>query len=109
LNGSQIVREFRSAAQKKVAGIIFKAIILFTLKLKVMPGTNRSIGGRGNEQGGPNMGNDISRNISREVQADDTTAPVTGDKNKNKKDQNSKINQEQKNQQQQEESENDLD
>ncbi|HEY8894788.1 MAG TPA: hypothetical protein VIM79_08225 [Niastella sp.] len=73
-----------------------------------MPGTNRSIGGRGNEQGGPNMGNDISRNISREVQADDTTTPVTGNKDKNKKDQNSKLSQEQKNQQQ-EESENDLD
>jgi hypothetical protein len=53
-----------------------------------MPGTNRSIGGRGNEQGGPNMGNDISRNISREVQADDTPAEVV--KNKDKKDKNKK-------------------
>jgi hypothetical protein len=92
-----------------LAGIIFKAITLFTLKLKVMPGTNRSIGGRGNEQGGPNMGNDISRNISREVQADDTTVPVTADKDKNKKEQNSKINEEPENQQQQEESENGID
>lgn len=41
-----------------------------------MPGTKNSIGGRGNEQGGPNMGNDYSRDITREMQADDTATPV---------------------------------
>lgn len=37
---------------------------------------NRSIGGAGLEQGGPNMGNDYSRDISRESTADDTTRVV---------------------------------
>jgi hypothetical protein len=37
---------------------------------------NRSIGGAGLEQGGPNLGNDYSRDISRENAADDTTRVV---------------------------------
>jgi hypothetical protein len=74
-----------------------------------MPGTNRSIGGRGNEQGGPNMGNDISRNISREEQSDDAKVPVVKDKDKNKKEQNAKNNEAQQNQQQQNAAENDID
>ena len=74
-----------------------------------MSGKNRSIGGRGNEQGGPNMGNDISRNISREVQADDTPAEVIKDnKDKNKKAQNSKTEGEQKNPQEQQENEDEI-
>jgi len=68
-----------------------------------MPGTNRSIGGRGNEQGGPNIGNDISRNISREVQTDDTTAHVIKDKDKKKNEQNAATENEQDNLQQQNE------
>lgn len=51
-----------------------------------MPGTNRSIGGQGLEQGGPNLGNDISRNISREVQADDTAAAVVKNKQQHQQD-----------------------
>ncbi len=73
-----------------------------------MSGKNRSIGGRGNEQGGPNRGNDISRNISREVQADDTPAEVIKDKDKNKKAQNSKTEGEQKNPQEQQENEDEI-
>jgi hypothetical protein len=74
------------------AGILLESFyyIFFSLKLEVMPGTNRSIGGRGKEQGGPNLGNDISRNISREVQSDDTSARVVKNKDQNKKKQNSK-------------------
>ena len=83
-------------------------IIFFTLKLTVMPGTKRSIGGQGLEQGGPDLGNDISRNISREVQADDTTAPVIKDKDKNKKENNSKSKGEQANPQQQNESDDEI-
>ena len=37
---------------------------------------NRSIGGAGLEQGGPNLGNDYSRDISRETTNDDTTRVV---------------------------------
>jgi hypothetical protein len=55
-----------------------------------MPRTSRSIGGRGNEQGGPNLGNDISRNISREVQSDDSSAEVIKNKDQNKKRRTSK-------------------
>jgi hypothetical protein len=48
----------------------------FILKRKHMPGNNRSIGGQGLEQGGPNLGNDYSRNITREQEADDNNTPV---------------------------------
>jgi hypothetical protein len=65
-----------------------------------MPGNNRSIGGQGLEQGGPNLGNDISRNISREVQADDTQAEVVKNKDKNKDAQASQNNEELADQQQ---------
>lgn len=41
-----------------------------------MPAHNRSIGGAGLEQGGPNLGNDYSRDITREQTADDTDTPV---------------------------------
>lgn len=41
-----------------------------------MPGTNRSIGGRDHEQGGPNMGNDYSRSISREHEAGNSKTEV---------------------------------
>lgn len=37
---------------------------------------NRSIGGAGLEQGGPNLGNDYSRDISRETTSDDTSQVV---------------------------------
>jgi hypothetical protein len=37
---------------------------------------NRSIGGAGLEQGGPNLGNDYSRDITRETTEDDTTRVV---------------------------------
>ncbi|WP_276485600.1 hypothetical protein [Paraflavitalea pollutisoli] len=50
-----------------------------------MPGNNRSIGGQ--EQAGPNIGNDISRNITRETQSDDTTAPVVKNKDKQQQEQ----------------------
>jgi hypothetical protein len=69
-----------------------------------MPDTNRSIGGQGLEQGGPNLGNDISRNISREVQADDIPPEVVKDKDQNKKEPNSKNQREQANPQQSNES-----
>lgn len=37
---------------------------------------SRSIGGTGLEQGGPNLGNDYSRDITRETTEDDTTRVV---------------------------------
>lgn len=42
----------------------------------------RTIGSSGLEQGGPNLGNDYSRNITREVTADDTQKIVVPRKNK---------------------------
>ncbi|KAA2242909.1 hypothetical protein F0L74_10295 [Chitinophaga agrisoli] len=51
--------------------------------MKVMPVRDRSIGNQGLEQGGPNMGNDYSRNITRETQVNDSDTPVVG-KNKKK-------------------------
>jgi len=44
--------------------------------MKAMPGHNRSIGGAGLEQGGPNLGNDYSRDMTREVTSDDNDTPV---------------------------------
>jgi hypothetical protein len=73
-----------------------------------MPGTNRSIGGQGLEQGGPNLGNDISRNISREVQADDTSAEVVKNQDQNKKERDIKNKDEQERQQQQNEPGNEI-
>ena len=46
---------------------------------------NRSIGGAGLEQGGPNLGNDYSRDISRENTADDTTRVVVPQNNQDTK------------------------
>lgn len=42
------------------------------LKSNVMAPRDRSIGSDGLEQGGANLGNDYSRNITREKQQDDT-------------------------------------
>jgi hypothetical protein len=52
------------------------SINFFILNNTIMPGNNQSIGGRGQEQGGPNMGNDFSRDITRESQADDIETPI---------------------------------
>ncbi|WP_343671960.1 hypothetical protein [Chitinophaga sp.] len=49
---------------------------------------DRSIGSTGLEQGGPNLGNDYSRDITREVTSDDTEKIILPKKNKNKKEQN---------------------
>ena len=51
---------------------------------------DRSIGSHGLEQGGPNLGNDYSRDITREVTSDDTEKVIIPkkDKDKNKKEQN---------------------
>ncbi|HEY8916315.1 MAG TPA: hypothetical protein VIM87_07740 [Chitinophaga sp.] len=38
-----------------------------------MPAKDRSIGSQGLEQGGPNVGNDYSRNITRETQKNDVS------------------------------------
>jgi hypothetical protein len=49
---------------------------------------DRSIGSTGLEQGGPNLGNDYSRNITREVTANDSDRiiiPKKDKKNKNEK------------------------
>lgn len=46
---------------------------------------DRSIGGTGLEQGGPNLGNDYSRDISRETQEDDTLKIIVPDKKKQEK------------------------
>jgi hypothetical protein len=45
------------------------------LKLKVMA-LDRSIGSQGLEQGGPNLGNDYSRDITRERQSEKPTTIV---------------------------------
>ena len=42
----------------------------------------RTIGSSGLEQGGPNLGNDYSRNITREVTADDTQKIIVPKKKK---------------------------
>ncbi|MBO9151274.1 hypothetical protein ACFOTA_03585 [Chitinophaga sp. GCM10012297] len=42
----------------------------------------RTIGSSGLEQGGPNLGNDYGRNITREVTADDTQKIVIPKKKK---------------------------
>lgn len=42
----------------------------------------RTIGSSGLEQGGPNLGNDYSRNITREVTADDTQKIIIPKKKK---------------------------
>lgn len=49
---------------------------------------DRSIGSNGLEQGGPNLGNDYSRNITREVTSDDTEKIILPKKDKHKKEQN---------------------
>jgi len=46
-----------------------------------MPAKDRSIGSQGLEQGGPNLGNDYSRNITREAQKNDI-ADIPIEKNK---------------------------
>lgn len=51
-----------------------------------MPGSNKSIGGRGQEQGGPNMGNDYSRSVSREHEAGNSRAEVVKNKKGHGKD-----------------------
>jgi hypothetical protein len=56
--------------------------VLLTLKLTIMA-VDRSIGSTGLEQGGPNLGNDYSRDITREQQSDDTLKVIVP---KNKKD-----------------------
>lgn len=71
-----------------------------------MPGTNRSIGGRGNEQSGPNLGNDYSRDITREMQADDTSIPVIKQKD-HTQNTNADKNKRHPNNQQQQDAEND--
>jgi hypothetical protein len=53
------------------------------LKRKYMPSHNRSIGGSNLEQGGPNLGNDYSRDISREVSSE-TSNPVVVPHNQEK-------------------------
>jgi hypothetical protein len=58
-----------AAATGMVLGLYYS--VLFTLKLNVMA-LDRSIGSTGLEQGGPNLGNDYSRDITREQQSDDT-------------------------------------
>lgn len=50
-----------------------------------MPVRDRTIGGQGG-QTAPNMGNDYSRNISRETQEDDSIKVITGKNKKNSKD-----------------------
>jgi hypothetical protein len=54
---------------------------------------DRSIGSTGLEQGGPNMGNDYSRDITREVTSDDKEKIIIPKKDKDhsdKEDQNKK-------------------
>jgi hypothetical protein len=46
---------------------------------------DRSIGSNGLEQGGPNLGNDYSRDISRETQEDDTLKITVPDPKKKEK------------------------
>jgi hypothetical protein len=45
---------------------------------------DRSIGGTGLEQGGPNLGNDYSRDITREQQSDDTLKVIVPKHKKDK-------------------------
>ena len=66
--------------------------VFIHLKLNVMP-LDRSIGSTGLEQGGPNLGNDYSRDITREVTSDDKEKiiiPKKDEKHPEKKDQNKK-------------------
>ncbi|OMP76939.1 MULTISPECIES: hypothetical protein [unclassified Chitinophaga] len=49
---------------------------------------DRSIGSHGLEQGGPNLGNDYSRDITREVTSGDTEKIILPKKSKHKKEQN---------------------
>lgn len=49
---------------------------------------DRSIGSHGLEQGGPNLGNDYSRDITREVTSDDTEKVIIPKKDKEKKEPN---------------------
>ena len=53
---------------------------------------DRSIGSTGLEQGGPNLGNDYSRDITREQQSDDTLKVIVPKEKKedNKQHQNRK-------------------
>lgn len=51
---------------------------------------DRSIGSTGLEQGGPNMGNDYSRDISREQQSDDTLKVIIPKNKKNAQQNNEK-------------------
>lgn len=60
---------------------------------------DRTIGSHGLEQGGPNLGNDYSRDITRERQANDTTKVVipkdknlTDKEDQEKREQNSRVN-----------------
>lgn len=48
-----------------------------------MPAKDRSIGSTGLEQGGPNLGNDYSRDITREKQSEETLKVVVPKKKKN--------------------------
>lgn len=54
----------------------------------VMEVRDRSIGSTGLEQGGPNLGNDYSRDITREVTSNDPERIIVPRKNKHKKEQN---------------------
>lgn len=56
---------------------------------------DRSIGSTGLEQGGPNLGNDYSRDITREQQSDDTLKVIVP---KHKKDADKEEDQQQKDQ-----------
>ncbi|WP_440133335.1 hypothetical protein [Chitinophaga sancti] len=49
---------------------------------------DRSIGSTGLEQGGPNLGNDYSRDITREVTSNDPERIIIPKKDKDKKIQN---------------------
>lgn len=49
-----------------------------------MPSSRRSIGGQGLEQGGSDLGNDYSRNITRESQQDDSSGIIIGKDKKEK-------------------------
>lgn len=57
-------------------------------KICVMAIRDRSIGSTGLEQGGPNLGNDYSRDITREVTSNDPERIIVPRKNKHKKEQN---------------------
>jgi hypothetical protein len=53
-------------------------------KQRVMEVRDRSIGSNGLEQGGPNLGNDYSRDITREVTSDDPERIIIPKKDKDK-------------------------